>query len=101
MPCDEDGNVLEEPEQFEAWLKSGNYFNASESVTHKCRMYRKSKEKVLFNGWFMHFEDCVFKLKDGALSIMDFDSNYTIEDFCENDEESRILTTNALKQLGL
>lgn len=31
VPCDENGNILEEPEQFKDWIKSDHYFNASES----------------------------------------------------------------------
>ena len=49
--CDEDGNKLQEPEEFKEWMKSDHYFNASESVTHQCRMYKKAKEKVLFEGF--------------------------------------------------
>lgn len=97
VPCDADGNVLEKPE---GHFPTGNN-NLEEQIFVKQKQYQKAKERVLFEGWFMHFDDCVFKLKDGCFSIMDFDSNYTIEDFCENEEESRILTTNAIKQLGL
>jgi hypothetical protein len=97
VPCDADGNVLEKPEEH---FPTGNN-NLEEQIFAKQKQYQKAKEKVLFEGWFIHFEDCVFKLKDGCFSIIDLDSNYTIEDFCENEEESRILTQNAIKQLGL
>lgn len=50
VPCDEDGNLLQEPEEFKEWMNSDHYFNASESVTHQCRMYKKALEKVLFKG---------------------------------------------------
>jgi hypothetical protein len=102
VPCDEDSNVLEEPIRFKNW-KNYDYSGTDIGFEQEklCRQYHKAQEKVLFEGWFIHFEDCVFKLKDGCFSIIDLDSNYTIEDFCENEEESRILTKNALKQLGL
>ena len=45
VACDEDGNILKEPEMFKEWLKSDHYFNASESVTHNCRIYKKAQEK--------------------------------------------------------
>lgn len=50
VPCDENGNPLQEPEEFKEWINSDHYFNASESVTHQCRMYKKALEKVLFKG---------------------------------------------------
>lgn len=50
VPCDEEGNSLQEPEEFKEWMNSDHYFNASESVTHQCRMYKKALEKVLFKG---------------------------------------------------
>ena len=55
VPCDEDGNFLEEPGQFQEWLKSDHYFNASESVCHQCRIYKKAKEKVIFEGFEIEY----------------------------------------------
>ena len=51
VPCDADGNVLEEPEHFFAWCQSDHYFNASESATHQCSEFKKAQSKVLFNGF--------------------------------------------------
>ena len=51
IACDDEGNVLEEPEQFQEWLNSDHYFNASESICHQCRMFQQAKEKVLFEGF--------------------------------------------------
>ena len=48
VPCDLDDNILEEPEHFKDWINSYHYFNASESVTHVCKEYKKAKERVLF-----------------------------------------------------
>ena len=87
VPCDEDGNTLQEPEEFKEWIKSDHYFNASESVTHQCRMYKKALEKVLFKGF------------DLSTAKYHCDRNdRTIEYFTSFEVE---LTPNAIKQLGL
>lgn len=82
VPCDEDGNVLEEPEEFKDWIVSDHYFNASESVTHQCRMYKKAKEKVLFEGFSFKEEtaDLYFLLEDEIYTyILNKKSSRTIE----------------------
>ena len=87
VPCDEDGNFFKEPEEFKKWIKSDHYFNASESVTHQCRMYKKALEKVLFKGF------------DLSTAKYHCDRNdRTIEYFTSFEVE---LTPNAIKQLGL
>lgn len=90
VPIDEEGNLLEEPEQFKEWIKSDHYFNASESVTHQCRMYKKSKEKVLFEtNYELHV------IKDILTSAK------IIEDLVTCSKLNITLTPNAIKQLGL
>ena len=90
VPCDEDGNILKEPEMFKEWLKSDHYFNASESVTHNCRIYKKAQEKVIFEN-----TDCIeddglkyLKLTDkNHISFYNFKDKFgdkTIEDFSFN-----------------
>lgn len=86
VPVDEEGNLLEEPEQFKEWIKSDHYFNASESVTHQCRMYKKAKEKVLFEFNNKYSAELIVELNTDIESI----KNLEIE-----------LTPNAIKQLGL
>lgn len=87
VPVNEDGNTLQEPEEFKEWIKSDHYFNASESVTHQCRMYKKALEKVLFKGF------------DLSTAKYHCDRNdRTIEYFTSFEVE---LTPNAIKQLGL
>jgi hypothetical protein len=93
VPIDEDGNVLEEPEQFKEWIKSDHYFNASESVTHECRMYKKAKEKVLF----LRFDGSDF---DSSLAKVYLDCYFNIEQL-SNEVKDQVLTENAIKQLGL
>jgi hypothetical protein len=87
VPVDEDGNFLEEPEQFKEWIKSDHYFNASESVTHECRMYKKAKEKVLFEG--IDLDTAKYHCNRNVRTIEYFTS-FNVG-----------LTPNAIKQLGL
>jgi hypothetical protein len=87
VPVDEDGNFLEEPEQFKEWIKSDHYFNASESVTHECRMYKKAKEKVLFEG--IDLDTAKYHCNRNVRTIEYFTS-FNVE-----------LTPNAIKQLAL
>lgn len=54
VPCDDEGNVLEEPVLFKEWIVSDHYFNASESVTHQCRMYQQALDRVIFEGFTSH-----------------------------------------------
>ncbi len=93
VPVDEDGNFLEEPEQFKEWIKSDHYFNASESVTHECRMYKKAKEKVLF----LRFDGSDF---DSSLAKVYLDCYFNIEQL-SNGVKEQVLTENAIKQLAL
>jgi hypothetical protein len=87
VPIDEDGNVLEEPEQFKEWIKSDHYFNASESVTHECRMYKKAKAKVLFEG--IDLDTAKYHCERNVRTIEYFTS-FNVK-----------LTPNAIKQLEL
>ena len=63
VPCDEDGNVLEEPIEYQDYLKIGQQgiMHWGLNVYNQSKKYQKAEEKVLFNG---------FKKKDG-LSISD------------------------------
>ena len=87
VPVNEDGNILQEPEEFKEWIKSDHYFNASESVTHQCRRYKKAKEKVLFKGFDLSTAKYHCDRKDR-----------TIEYFTSFEVE---LTPNAIKKLWL
>jgi hypothetical protein len=69
VPCDEDDNILEEPEQFKHWLSSDHYYNASESVCHLCRMYQKAKERVIFD--YFNLEEFKYGLDFKDITIED------------------------------
>nr|WP_317632982.1 hypothetical protein [uncultured Flavobacterium sp.] len=76
VPTDEDGNVLKDPGLI---------------PSYELEQYRKSKEKVLFEGWEKRIKDLeAFKL------------HLTITKIIENAIEwDLILTQNALKKIGL
>lgn len=52
VPCDENGNVLEEPEIYSQWVREN--FNdelENEERINQCKEFIKAKEKVLFEGF--------------------------------------------------
>lgn len=54
VPCDEDGNVLEEPEQYNSWLnkKSIDWGKVPFNVDlHTYEKYQQAQSKVLFKFW--------------------------------------------------
>ena len=57
VPCDEDGNVLGEPEIYSQWVREN--FNdelENEERINQCKDYHQAKEKILFEG-FEPYED--------------------------------------------
>lgn len=82
VPCDEEGNVLEQPKQTSltcSFFEHQQFFN-------KQKKYEKAKEKVFFKG----FDE------DSANMLMYYNDNI------EHIVYSNItLTENALKQIGL
>ncbi|MCJ8153238.1 hypothetical protein MKJ01_05615 [Chryseobacterium sp. SSA4.19] len=96
VPCDENGNVLEKPENFIEGYDS--------EYNEEIYNYMRVKEKVLFKG-FSHgkfgFKDQYYvKLGENMKAVFPFPNirNYTIEDLIEFEPE---LTPSALKLIGL
>jgi len=52
VPCDDDGNVLEEPKEYFDWYKWGDFSKYGKSITPKCKQYQTALSKV----WFKRFE---------------------------------------------
>ncbi|MGV0921880.1 hypothetical protein ACTS94_16275 [Empedobacter falsenii] len=103
VPCDEEGNILEEPKDYDLGLK----FPYSNNHSIECEKYQQAKERVLFEF-------------DGELSLIKNKSNfYIIEDkngvylrILKNKTKTTIesllkfsveitLTQTAIKQIGL
>ena len=107
VPCDEDGNVLEEP-KIEDYFDDGfNFeFNQKHFKDVVLKEYYNAKEKVLFEGFEIIHEDKVtitieynhFQLDyNKVLNV--FANHRTIEDLAKYNLIE--ITENAIKQIGL
>jgi len=85
VPCDENGNILEEPVHYETWLKL-HEFEGSTIGFDEYSKYQQAKERCLFEG---------FSEKDARFSLF---ANETIEDLIEYNLQ---LTKTAEKLIGL
>ena len=89
VPCDEDGKVLEEPEQYNSWLnkKSIDWGKVPFNIDlHTFEKYKKAQSKVLFS---LEFEKIFLSLQ-------------TIEElinYCNNKNIKIYVTETALKQI--
>ena len=97
VPCDEDGDVLEKPEDYENRLP-----NMMTEYNDEVYTYKQAKEKVLFKGfkingnyiYYGHFMVCL-------ISEIEL---YTVESLLNHfipETEEVQLTESALKQIGL
>ena len=103
VPCDEEGNVLEEPKRWNDYLEFPDSFDGNKEWGELYN-YETAKERVLFKG----FEARMFgwkklyyvKLGDNKNSIYTFPNlrNYTIENLVRLEVE---LTDSAIKQIGI
>ena len=97
FPCDEDGDILDEPEDYENRLP-----NMMTEYNDEVYRYKQAKEKVLFKGfkingnyiYYGHFMVCL-------ISEIEL---YTVESLLNHfipETEEVQLTESALKQIGL
>lgn len=118
VPCDDKGNVLPDNLDFDDRLcghcpleKKGVYgvdggymagcegSRCEEAKEKYSEIYQQAKDRVLFEGWAYH-EDNVVEFKgDGYSYYLDMDEQTTLEDFTENEAETRVLTPTAIKQI--
>ena len=84
VPCDEDGDVLKEPKDFDCFMQGigGNIDVTYQEYKH----YQQAKERCLLDG---------FSEKDAKFVLF---ANETIEDLCEFNLQ---LTKTAIKQLEI
>lgn len=97
VPCDEDGNVLEEPK---GWSNGECDIYDCCSICC-CEQYKKAKEKVLFEGFeYIETENYFFVFNEEKLVRLQR-SNFKTEtvEFIAGQEVE--LTSTALKQIGL
>ena len=96
IPCDDDGNILEEKMIFASDDK--DYIFESK----KFDVYQKSKERILFKGFIDNGTgNAILQQSPNALVIdMNFYKNRTIE-YLLNSKCTIQLTETAIKQIGL
>ena len=78
IPCDSDGNILEEPYYFKDFLF--NYFdNISEFDKIKCEKFQQAKANVIFEGFeYDRSEEGLTYLKKSNVSIIFDEENKTV-----------------------
>lgn len=57
-PCDEERDVMKEPEHYALWAEYGEYSPHGIKIVEPCRRYKEAKDRVLYKG---------FNLNDGIL----------------------------------
>lgn len=98
VPCDEEGDILEEPTNYEMRL-----LNMMTEYNDEVYTYNQAKEKVLFEGIEFRTNGGVnfLTIKEDTFAFFDFNikfKNLTIEDLIQYNLQ---LTENAVKQIGL
>lgn len=99
VPCDEEGNVLEELK----YCCDGNHCGCNGMPVNVCSKkeidnYQKAKERVLFDGFEID-ENNILMLKD-CISL-DINSFNNIEELITYGNTQLTLTENAIKQIGI
>lgn len=112
VPCDEDGNVLNEPEYFKhyndfnKWTDSkfDGLFDDEQDFKdwqRECSNYNKAREKVLFEDFISnteHGENYIQNNKIGMALCLDKGHNLTVEKLADGNVS---LTKTAIKLLNL
>ena len=98
VPCDEEGDILEEPTNYENRL-----LNMMNEYNDEVYTYYQAKVKVLFEGIEFRTNGGVnfLTIKEDTFAFFDFNvkfKNLTIEYLIQYDLQ---LTENAVKQIGL
>ena len=85
VPCDEDGDILDEPEDYELRLT-----NMMTEYNDEVYRYKQAKEKVLFEG-FESYEDyeCA-KYEDVYIDEEVCDGKFTVEDLIKDTGKTKI-----------
>ena len=102
VPCDEEGNVLEEPKRWKDYLQYPDSFDGNKEW-NELYDYQQAKEKVLFEGIEFRTNGGVnfLTIKEDTFAFFDFNvkfKNLTIEYLIQYNLQ---LTENAVKQIRL
>lgn len=99
VPCDENGNVLNEPKDWKVYESGGSAFMNMDEIS-PCQEYKKAKERVLLKVeckiGICNEKPAIWINDRGAQIINDF-KFLTIEDLVHWNFE---LTDSAIKQIG-
>ena len=96
VPCDEEGDILEEPTNYEQRLP-----NMMTEYNDEIYRYKQAKEKVLFEGF--HIEGNKLCYSDFYFGIIYDISNLKVENLLSELPENEMpkLMLSAIKQIGL
>lgn len=96
VPCDEEGDILEEPTNYEQRLP-----NMMTEYNDEIYRYKQAKEKVLFEGF--HIEGNKLCYSDFYFGTIDDISNSIVENLLNELPENEMpkLMLSAIKQIGL
>jgi len=50
VPCDEDGNVLDEPKNYDKWLSEDYYTEVETTWIRNCSTYQAARSRTIFKG---------------------------------------------------
>ena len=74
VPCDDEGNVLEEPKY---WNKKYND-DIPESELILCEEYRQAKERVVFEGFEDRYSESGYQVSNENILIVFYDAGYIV-----------------------
>lgn len=57
VPCDEKNKFLHEPDNYELWLKYGDFTQFGVKLTSICKPYHEAKNSILFKGFHIDYDD--------------------------------------------
>lgn len=104
VTCDSDGNVLEEPKNYDLWCKYGDFTQYGKSLTKECKEYKEAKERIFFEGnfSFMYGNLKVFEKQciGGLFSNLCYEG-LTVEDLISDYKPDFEIRKPIIKQLGL
>lgn len=96
VPCDEEGNVLEEPYNYINFI---NGVELNENLEKYCEKYQQAKERVLFEGFEYQKQGGEYLVKfDNKPVWVNWNNSKTIEDLIYLKPK---LTPTAIKKIGL
>lgn len=99
VPCDEDGNVLEEPSCM--YIYKTQFFECTADETYRCRKYLEAKKKILFKDCTAYkpmLKSDYYIVEFNNIRMWLTNTNRNIEYLIQCDIQ---LTESAIKQLGL